>query len=297
MLRDSFIDWGTFLDIYHDNLEYTQLFNQTVKLLNIEENENIRSHLIPLVKKIYHLPASAHIACMMKQFMIYEPVSIAIHSLFTTIKSHYESVAEQYIKVRNEYIERKGTKDQLNNFEALKKQWEEIDQQYSLDSSSLTLLFLNPPNEFKTSLNITIKDVPSTVTLKQAIKKFHYLGYCPKVPRERLKALLDFPINEFVHATKALNPEVNFPDYAALEKYTAHELKKMPTAPVVVDKIPREAPPNNLDTIELAKWYVNAILDIRKSLIDYGNKYEEFYLEQAKIFVSINERFKKEFLN
>ena len=104
MLRDSLIDWGTFLEVYHDNISYTLLFDQMVKLLNIKENENLREFMIPLIKKIYHLPAEAHLACMLKQFMVHEPISLTIHSLFTTIKLHYEYIVELFINVRNKYI-------------------------------------------------------------------------------------------------------------------------------------------------------------------------------------------------
>lgn len=299
MLRDSFIDWGTFLEIYHNNLNYALMFDQMVKLLNIKENENLREFMIPLVKKIYHLPAQAHMACMLKQFMIYEPVSVAIHSLFTTIKLHYEYIIELCISARNKYILENDINDKTNDILELKKYWEDMNQQYSLESSSTMLLFLNPPKGMKSKLNFNITGHEIEIAkLKDSIKKFNYLGFCPKVPQVRLKALLDFPINEFVAVIKKIDPTAKFPNYANLEKEITAGLSKMPTAPIIEDNIKRIDPPKELtDNIELAKWYIDAILDLRKELLKYGAMYEEYYVDQAKIFVELNDKIKQEFLH
>ncbi len=299
MLRDSFIDWGTFLEVYHNNLNYTLMFDQMVKLLNIKENENLREFMIPLVKEIYHLPAKAHITCMLKQFMIYEPVSVAIHSLFTTIKLHYEYIVDMFISTRNKFILENETRDKTNDIIELKKYWDAMNQQYSLESSSTTLLFLNPPKGMKSNIHYSVKGKEEMISpLKDAIKKFHYLGYCPKVPQARLKALLDFPVNEFVAAIRSMDSLAKFPDYSNLEQTIADELKRMPSMPTVVDDIPRKDPPKELtDNMDLAKWYVDAILDLRKELLKYGSMYEDYYLEQAKIFVDINDKVKKEFIH
>ena len=299
MLRDSFIDWGTFLEIYHDNLNYTLLFDQMVKLLNIKENENLREFMIPLVKKIYHLPADAHLSCMLKQFMVYEPVSVAIHSLFTTIKLHYEYILEMFLNARNKHILENNLKDKTNDIPALKKYWEEMNQQYELESSSTTLLFLNPPKGMKSKLNFNIAGKEDIISpLRDAAKKFHYLGFCPKVPQVRLKALLGFPVNEFVLVIKALDSDAKFPDYPAIEKMMMKELSDMPEKPKIIDDIPREEIPKEIvDNLDIAKWYIDVILDLRKKLLKYGNLYEDYYTEQAKIFLRINDQIKKEFLH
>ena len=298
MLRDSFIDWGTFLEIYNNNLDYATMFDQMVKLLNIKENENLREFMIPLVKTIYHLPAQAHIICMLKQFMIYEPMSIAVHGLFTTIKLHYEYIVETFINVRNQYISTHNSTQKLNDLSMLKKYWEDMDLQYSLESSSIILLFLNPPEKLKSKIVFDVIGHSDIISkLKNKVKKFHYLGFCPNVPNIRLNALLEFPVNEFITVIKTLDPDIKFPDYAKLELEVTTELKKMPSFPTIIDDIPRLEPPKELtDNIELAKWYIDAILDLRKNLLKYGTLYEEYYVTQAKIFISITDKIKKEFL-
>jgi hypothetical protein len=299
MLRDSFIDWGTFLEIYHDNLSYTLMFDQMIKLLNIKENDNLREFMIPLIKKIYHLPAAAHMACMVKQFMVYEPLSVIIHGLFTTIKLHYEYVFDKFLNARNNYIAANNLKDPTNDIPELKKYWENMDQQYNLDSSSVMLLFLHPPNGLKSRLNFNITGHEAVIApLKDAVKKFHYLGFCPKVPQERLKALLNFPINEFIKAIRAIDPTSKFPDYDHIEKFIVGELEKMPDAPVIPDDYTRKEEPKNIsDNLDLAKWYIEEILNLRKTLVKYGTEYETYYTEQARIFININDVLKKEFLH
>lgn len=296
MLRDSFIDWGTFLEIYHDNLNHTLMFDQMVKLLGIKENENLRDFMIPLVEKIYKLPAEAHMACMMKQFVLFEPVSLAIHTLFTTIKLHYEHILELFLATRNTYILKNNLSDKPNDIESLKQYWSQMNQQYDLDSSSVMLLFLNPPNGLKSKINIKITGKEKTIdALRLGIKKFHYLGFCPKVPQVRLKALLDFPINEFVAAIKDIDPSAKFPNYNKLEKEIAKKMATLPEKPKVPDTYKRLTPPDTKDSIELAKWYVDAILDFRKTLLPYGAQFEDYYTEQAKVFIEINDLVRNEF--
>ena len=174
-----------------------------------------------------------------------------------------------------------------------------MDQQYELDSSSIILLFLNPPTGLKSKLNFNITGHSDSVSkLKSAVKKFHYLGFCAKEPNKRLKELLSFPINEFIKVIRKLDKGAKFPEYAAIEKIIADMLTKMPEVPKIVDNIPREKVPLNLkDNLEIAKWYIDAILDLRKKLLQYGNMYEEYYTKQAKIFVEINDQVQKKLLH
>lgn len=296
MLRDSFIDWGTFLEVYHNNLDYSTMFDQVMRLLNVKENENLRDFMLPLVKKIYHLPASAHMASMLKQFMIYEPVSISIHALFTTLKNHFENIVEQFIVARNKYIVNNNLKDKQNDLNKLARYWNEMNTEYNLDSSSLMLLFLHPPKGIKSYLNFGITGKEKVIDkLKAAVKQFNYPGFCPKVPYDRLKGLLEFPINEFVDAIKAIDPGALFPDYKVLEKNIESKLNDMPEKPEISDNIKRESPPEELkDKLELCKWYVTATLQLRKELVDYGKKFEEYYIKQAEIFNEINDMAKIE---
>jgi hypothetical protein len=296
MLRDSFIDWGTFLEIYHDNLDYTLIFDQMIKLLGVNESENLRELMIPLAEKIYNLPADAHMACMLKQFVVFEPVSIAMHALFTTIKLHYEQIVHRFLHVRNKYILSNNLKDKTNDVDHLKKYWEEMNDQYDLDSSSTTLLFLNPPNGLKSKININVTGLESVISkLRDAIKKFHYAGFCPKAPHIRLKALLEFPINEFVSATKKMDKDIIVLNYTKIEKHIAEKMKELPKKPVIKDSIKRQSPPAEMtDKIELAKWYMDAILDLRKELLPQGAQFEEYYTKQARIFVDLNDYLKSQ---
>lgn len=293
MLRDSLIDWGTFLEIYNDNLDFATLYDQMVKLLNVKENENLREMFIPLVKKIYHLDANAHMACMLKQFMIYEPVSIAVSSLFTTIKLHYESLVLRFLHARNKYILTNNLPDKTNNIDELLSSWSDMNEQYGLESSSIILLFLNPPKNIKNNLHLTIKS--KKLDLKSSIRKFHYPGFCPKVPHERLKKLMEFPVSAFCSAIKSIDPDAKFPNYARLEKITAEHLSKIPSKPKIQDTYERKKAPELEDKIQLAKWYIDEIFNLRKSLADIGKQYEEYYIKKARIISEITDEIKKEF--
>lgn len=297
LLRDSFVNWGTFLEIYKKSIPDSVLFEQVVKLLDVKETENLRDVMLPLVKKIYHLPAESHMACMLKQFMLYEPVSIALHAIYTTIKSHYEELIEKFINTRNKYITDHKLRDSLNNLEELTKYWADLNNQYDLDTSSLLLLFMNPPKGLKNQMHFKVKGAPSKPieAFKNALKKFKYPGFCPKVPQERIAQLLNFPVVECTKAILSMDPNAKFPNYEKLEAAMSKLISSAPEPPAVKDTYTRNTPPKNLtEKIELVKWYVDEILALRKSLLPYGKAYEEYYFNHAKILLEVNELVKKE---
>jgi hypothetical protein len=294
MLRNTLIDWESFLEVYHDSMDDNTMFNHIIRLLNLKDTKNIKDMMLPLVKTVYNMPIESHMAAMTKQFMLYEPVSYAIHSVFSTIKRHYENIVEKYVIARNRYILLNKTTDKENDWVELVKYWADLNDEYELDSSSIILLFLNPPKGLNSKLHIELKSVPETITLKAGLKKFHYPGFCPKVPKERLDKLLTFPLDLFVSAIKKLDPDAKFPDYKNLEKLVSDILKKKPSKPDLTDNIPRESPPDIKDKIELIKWYVDKIFELRKKITSYGKKYEEYYTQHAILLNEINLAIKEE---
>jgi len=319
MLRDSFINWGAFLEIYNKNISYVDILEQVIKLLDLKENENLRNVLIPVIQKIYHLPARVHIAIMMKQFMIYEPISIAIHGLFITFKRHFELVTETFIETRNKYIADHKLKVKSNNWKTLIKKWNDDNVSYNLDSSSVILLFLNPPKKLKSSIHYKIPGKEEVIEkLRKAVSEFHYSGYCPKVPHKRMLLLFTFPLKEFVDAINALDPNIVFPDYDKIQYKMMELFDKQPEKPKISEELKREDPPRNmLDAIQppndsyvltssiekgiqaakitLIKWYIDKILELRKNLLDYGKKYETYYINVAVIINEMNDMVKTEF--
>lgn len=308
MLRDKLIDWGTFLEIYGENVEYDILFNEINKLLDINDNENLKNVMLPMIQKIYNLPEKIHVSLMIKQFNIYEPLSIAIYSIFNTFKCHFEYVVHLFIEERNKYIENNSIKVKLNNWKDLLSYWSEVQSANDIDTSSVILLFLNPPNEFSSKIHYKLsaefeKDVAN---LKEAISKFHYAGFCPKVPIKRLAKLLEFPLKDFINIIKKINPEVELPDYTEIENNMRNMLKNINDYPIITDSIPRKIPPENLtddnknlsDTelqkkkLNLIKWYVTSTLELRKKLLESGKKLEKYYINVAKLIVDINNNIK-----
>jgi hypothetical protein len=293
-LKNVFIEWGTFLDVYKNNIDYVTMYEQINRIINLKNNENIKETMLPVLKKIYHLPASTHMLIMMKQFMLYEPVSIVIKSMFINIKKHYEDIVLLFLKARNKYIINNNTSDKKNDIEKLKQQWEKINDDYDLQTSSIILFFLNPPEEFNNNIELDITGV-KTKKLKAYIKKFTYPGFCPKVPYERLKKLLEFPIERFVKTIKKLDSSIKFPDYNNIEKLIQKKLENLPEKPEINDNVIREEPPAHIkDNIKLCEWYVSQILYLRKYFVKDGIKYEKYYIEHAKKLEEINDMLKHE---
>lgn len=377
MLRDSLIDWGTFLEIYNKNTPNDVAFEQICRLLNVKDNQNVKDIMLPIIKKIYALPSEMHLISMMRQYMIYEPVSIVIYSLFTTLKIHFEDVVRLFIEVRNEFIDRMKCSGYKNNWDKLVEEWRELDVNYELSSSSIVLLFLNPPKDLRSGIHWRIEkidgeeeehdeiyeltgrkehvveekeideegiamlesssessilDLEGNVEedvegdgdekqgggedlekvknaideLKTAVGAFHYMGFCPKVPHVRLKALLEFPLNAFINAILLMKSSVKLPNYTLVEQELEKFMKNKPLKPAFLDNIPRQEPPPELlgrelkskerDKIKLPliKWYVDRIMELRKGLLTEGEKYENYYKELAKFLNEISKKIKSE---
>lgn len=287
MLRDTFIDWGTFLEVYDNGTNNELLVNQAVKLLNIGQIDKINENIIPLLDKIYKLPAESHMYAMIRQYMIYEPVTIIVYSIYIYFKHHYESLIKHYVTERNKYIEKHKTKDTPNDLVALSDYWRQLNLQYKLDTSSLLLTFINPPNNINPYLYLEIEGVPASIKLIEAFSKFKYTGFCPRVPHVRLYDLLQFPLSSLINAIMAIDKSYKPIDYQSMEKEIEKIISEMPMRPETHDKYERKDPPIKLQKNELIKWYVEEILELRKSLISDGKLMEEYYNTQAKIFTRV----------
>jgi hypothetical protein len=245
---------------------------------------------------------------MMKQFMIYEPVSHAIYYLFTIIKRHFEQIVEKFIITRNNYIITNKIRANPNDWQALQLEWNKINDERSLESSSVILLFLNPPKGVKSHIHYKVPGKDDEMNkLKAAVNLFKYEGFCPKVPHERLAKLLLFPLSAFVSAIKALDSSAKFPNYNKLEHHMERILRNKLEKPKPTDDFTRLKPPSELQSaiktkvheqnsshekkiadakLALIKWYVDKIMEMRKTLLSYGTQYEDYYIAMAK---TINE--------
>jgi hypothetical protein len=311
LLRDSIIDWGTFLEIYEGSLNCRVMFEQVTRILDVKRGDKpadslVVSQMVPIVRQIYLMSAELHMGCLLKQFMLYEPVSVAVHAVFTILRSHFEDVVLHFVTARNAYWLSNAKAGKPNDWSKLIARWDRDNLENELESSSIILLFLNPPKPLKSNLHIKLKNGPAvkaTKALAKAVKKFHYPGFCPKVPHERLQGLLKFPLDLFTRAIQALEPTYKPPNYAKLEQKMALILQSRKTAlrPSSLKFPPRKKPPAGLLTtaklaetdrepkpevaearLALTKWYVREIFEIRKGLLPVGKKYEAYYRQRAE---------------
>lgn len=327
-LRNNLIDWGAFLEIYKKNTEYNAIYENATRLLNIKKGETSRSMFLPVLLKIYDLPAKNHLASMMKQFMLHEPVSIAIYSLFNSVKHHYEYLVKRYFLLRNKYVKKHKTNDNIVNWKETEKRWDILNDEHDIDTSSLALFFINPI--FNTTsmeqmdtpklywkINTKDKKILSAVNkLMQQVNKFSYKGFCPKVPVQRMEALLKFPLQAFVSAIKVLNPNEKLPNYDNItekihkilknhiKKPTIDiKLKKKPIKRSILKKVKLNVSENEVNAeitknrLELTKWIIQEIFKFRKQLIQVGSKYEQYYINVAHQIEKIDKLLKKQLIN
>lgn len=371
-LDSVLVNWEVFQEVYKNEELNNTLFNQILEMIHMNpDHVPIQETTLEMVKKIHALPDKSHIVSMFQQFMVYEPLSIAIYGVFLIYKTHFENQIRLYVDVRNNWITKNfagiatNPAGIANDLQSLLVTWSDLCIQHSIDTSSLILYFVNPPiesinrdatesilaeknglipkgiglidtgedddshresdvivvdvnqqmdsleTEVATTtshfdlrmdedqlLRIPVGDppIPETEILARALSTWHYRGFCPKVPHERLLALLSFPIHELHDAIRALKPDHTPPDYAEIdnrmhEAFTA--IGKFPEIDNPIDPArnpsaqARRTPPTGLDDNALIIWYVTDILEIRKSLMSKCRKCEAYFIKQINTYIGI----------
>ncbi len=307
-LRDTIIDWEEFKKFHEKTQNDERLFEHVLKLMNIPDIKKIQEEFsspnllkretLSIVKKIYALPLENHLVCLSSQYFLREPLSHAIHFVFLMIKRHFEEIVELFADCRNRYLESKDVEPQ--DFEKLLQHWVDTNSQQSYDTSSVVLFFLNPPEnsineylqiEFEQKTVATPQINQALKVLSDAILKFKYPGFCPKVPKERLDKLLEFPIKEFADAIQLLGCEQALPDYSRVEAQIEDIIKRNHIENPIFkeENYERAVPPKELSGIPLIKWYMDAILQLRKKIVPHAKKIEDYYTNQAKLFNEIGQ--------
>lgn len=150
-LRQTYINWNTFHEIYKDSIDDDNLFQQVVSMFHLNTSEKLKPHIVQLLHKIYHLSSLHHISCMIKQFVIKEPISMVIYNIFRIFKQYFESLVTKFMVLRNQYILQYGLavdgKVLMNEIEYLQDKWNELNDKHSYDTSSTILYFLSHPHK------------------------------------------------------------------------------------------------------------------------------------------------------
>jgi hypothetical protein len=286
LLRNNIIDWGTFLEIYNNTYEYCDLVDQATKILDISndknQNQNVKDNILPILEKLYDAPPEHQIMCMMKQYFTYAPMSYAILDCFNMFKNHFENIVELFIETRNKYIKKNKLDAKTNSWDKLIKYWDNKNAAYDLNTSSLILLFINPPAPLESKIkydlnnkayeannkaydlnnkayeaNETNKAYEANETnkannascsdlinkLKNDISNFYYPGFCPKVPHIRLNNLLTFPLDSFIDTIKAFDKNIKFPDYNKIKTLINNILKDISKKPEIKIDLLKKTPP------------------------------------------------------
>lgn len=301
-LRDSIIDWVEYKKFYEKTQNDERLFEHILKLMNVPDIKKLQEEFstanlfkketLSILKKIYNLPLENHLVCLSSQYFLREPMSYAIQFVFLIIKRHFEDIVELFADCRSRYVESAETKNKVQDFEKLLQHWVDTNEQQGYDTSSVILFFLNPPeNSVNEILEIEVEGIPETKALAEAIKNFKYPGFCPKVPKERLDKLLEFPIEEFVAAISKLGCDEVLPNYAEIETKINEilEKNKISKPEFKEENYRRAAIPTQLKGVALITWYTDAILEMRKKLVPYAKKIEDYYTSQAKTFNEIGQ--------
>ena len=323
MLTNNIIQWEELLKAHEKYKKNEIFFEEVLRILGFKENKNLLDLILPMSKKIYNLPDRFHIISMIKQYFIYEPLSLVIHNIFMLLKNHYEKIIYDFIAARNKYIIDNKLDENTNkiiDMNFLMDYWNDINLQNNIDTSSLLLYFINTPENIDNKLDIKIPDANKNIknsiqNLENKIKKFYYPGFCSKMPYTRLKKLLKFPLEPIIKVIRLLNKDYKTADYKLIEnsikdilnnfkiinplnsqqnlyirnKNPIMQIYKKIEKQEKINKLKKDQDKseNNKIIIETIKWYVDETLKLRQKLLPEAKKLEKYYNELAKLFDNV----------
>jgi hypothetical protein len=176
--------------------------------------------------------------------------------------------------------------------------WAALDKKYNLDTSSLILTALAPPNQpsdlpwlAKSGIKWDGKpeplEVPSGLREALTASKWVYMGFCPCKPLTRLRLLLSFPLAALEDALQTAGlepPTMPTKVLRALKKLTPPVRAKATIMPITV-----ECQCSDRDTpFEALRRSVENVLHILSTLKDQLLQREQHYVQVAKTIVRIH---------
>lgn len=301
-VRDKMLEWGAFMEIYPDleklDTSGMKAMCKTVKLVIDSQNCLNPEDTLEILKTIYALPDEKLSQMFIRRFNFRESTKDALESIYVNWVDHLEKEVINYIQTREKYVAEKGGIS--NDVKVLMKNWNAVDKYYNISSSSPLLLYTRFPERpydlpwlrgtfteadvwgiYPLPFYWIVKGVPATLKLDKKLKKFTYLGFCPRRPKFRLSKLFEFPLEELHIATRALGGKVSNPGkYGKLVKLIEKGNIKVQT--FAVPLIKRKKEPDMEKIQQKIKWYVEEIIEIYKHLNTHFKKVEKYYTDVAK---------------
>lgn len=303
-LRDKILEWGAFKEVYTDieklDTAGEAALCKTVKLVTDSQNCLDIDNTLSVLEMIYALPDEKLSQMFIRRFNFADATKKALRSIFVNWVEHLETAIIEYAKARNAYIKGSEKKNDVNK---LQKNWMAIDSYYGIDSSSPLLLYTSFPENpyvlpwlrgdytesdvwdiYPLTFYWIVDGVQATKKLDDLIRKFTYLGFCPRRPKYRLQKLFEFPLEELYEATKALGGKVPTSKYKEILSLLGNKT----SAPVFnVPEIPRKPPNSTGSTKKQIQWYVERIIEIYEILKPHFEAVEKYYSDVAKKMSSV----------
>jgi len=142
--------------------------NEIIQLPEYIEDKNL---LIQVLDGIWKMSNEKIFRGIVKSLELDEPINIAKKNLFWKWKELIESTIISYLK-------------QSFDIKSLLKEWSAYVAEKNIDTSSIVLWCIFNTNS------------PWHGKYLVDINQFEYIGYCPAVPDERIKAIMKFPIDK-----------------------------------------------------------------------------------------------------
>lgn len=298
-VRNQISNWRTFVSVYCKDAKLTEQYHSVVvrvvsDMLNINPPLGESVGVAALCQMFAKILAGRLDTGLDITYTVYEPMSLAVRSVFMIWKNHIETLLVKYNK----------TLPKPNDLSEMIPVWKQLDEKYEIHSSSILILFaLNPDSPHAVVSSSHVKkwtpEAPKFVwgtdkksaALVKALESFRYLGFCPRRPIFRLRELMKFPIRELAECV----PQ-NTVRYDKLLKkinkiIAESSVPKLPKLPQPFQPGKFAGKPNTYDhLIWLAAEYLRAC----EYYMDYMMKKEARYIRIAELYNKIGHTMKRE---
>lgn len=255
----------------HKRLGKSEFTIKTInEILALPEYIEDEALLKEVLTQIWDAPNEQIFNGLVKSLELNEPTVVARRTMFWKLKELIESVIMLHLK----YV-------QDQNVKQLAAEWRNYVRQNEIDTSSV-ILWSNfgkeSPNQGKYFKSID----------------FDYLGYCPHVPNDRIRALLQFPVDVLIGEIRRAAPKLNL-DALKFKKLHTMLLEQINPAPVPSGVVNCKRPTIKKTTTRRAylKAFMDAWLEFNDCLKPYLEEQEHYYVAVAKKMDAISAELEK----
>lgn len=245
-VRGRISNWRTYINVSTHTRNMPRVVGEVT---GVDTSDFSLKDVVDMYEEMHKMPPAKLLDMVYCTFRVDRYSTLALRTVFMIWKHHLEELVLRFNHLRTRYIKKNGLDDPVNDMTKLK--WKKVDQKHNINSSSRLLLFSLPPK--------SMDELPGGSGAWPKHDKFHwrvsdgrvsgliddflssdflYPGFCPRVPVERLKKLMKFPIDKLLKCMQAMGGTVKIDYCMILSEFKEKPPAKKKAKPIRMKKRP-----------------------------------------------------------